>query len=68
MLEGEEQARIQMGMPKIGPLGTDIGGLVWRNWQQTAKGLQEPPFGLMYEKTGAAFTLQNFNVASRAVL
>ena len=66
--KGKNKPGYRWACPRYGPTGTDIGGVVWRNWQQTAKGLQEPPFGLMYEKTGAAFTLQNFNVASRAVL
>ena len=54
--------------PRYGPTGTDIGGIVWANWQRTAKGLQQPPFGLMYEKSRVPFSLQNFNAASRADL
>ena len=66
--KGKNKPGYRWACPRHGPTGADVGGVVWGNWQRTAKGLQEPPFGLMYEKTGAAFTLQNFNTASRAVL
>ena len=68
MLEGKNKPGYRWACPRYGPTGADMGGIVWANWQRTAKGLLEPPFGLMYERTGAPFSLQNFNTASGAVL
>ena len=66
--KGKKKPGYRWACPRYGPTGADIGGIVWASWQRNAKGLLEPPFGLMYEKTGAPFSLQNFNTASRAVL
>ena len=66
--KGKNKPGYRWACPRYGPTGTDIGGIVWHNWQRTAKGQQQPPFGLMYETTGVPFSLHNFNAASRAVL
>ena len=46
--KGKNKPGYRWACPRYGPTGTDIGGIVWNNWQRTAKGFQQPPFGLMY--------------------
>ena len=46
--EGKNKPGYRWACPRYGPTGADIGGIVWANWQRTAKGLLELPFGLIY--------------------